>query len=441
MARPAPDLGQRVDGAVGRALYELKPEAGVGTADTLPLTGDEQRLLASVDTYLDLGRELKEWWRRVFPDGFRERFELSRSQNRPDRSFGFFDAAPIGGARMRLMGNYQHMFYDLPKPYSGTGAARGEWMNRQMREFALRYFMRVSDFREPEVEASSEGGQPPAWLRPVSLCRSRRVQKIGFGFSQLFYKLAGGGVGRFAPEQRSAIVDLRRIGREYEWIVVKVRIFDFSFSYEPFGAAGPSFALPLSEESYLVLSREFISDRAPSEVEPSGRYGVGYAFLKNPNPGLLAYGPGDFDAAIELIDFFVAPDGRVRVAMVFVANRPRRILDLSLDPMQWARRLAQFAGGGRLPEWLAPLDRLARSSPLGWLSVDPVYGGIAAANLASGGLARRLLCLSRRTLEEEFLIKHFMQHYQTVAGSLHTWRQVPDWLDEEALPDWALQGV
>lgn len=446
------DLRRRFDAGLGRAVQRiLNPadQAAPGN-DTAPRpieigADEEQTLLGSVDTYLERGRDLHRWWRTVFPDGFEDRFDLSRSFDRADSSFGFFDTAPVDGRRMAVMGNYQRMFYDRPKPFAGSSEERGDWIRRQMREFVLRYFMRVSDFRGPEVVASSEGAQPSPWLRPISLCRPRRDPTIGFGFSQLYFKTKTGEIGRFAPDERYRIVDLRQLKDRYEWIVVKVRIFDFAFSYQPFGEAGPSLTLPLAEESYLALSADLISDSTtPNQAAGTGiqgRYGIGYAFIQNPEQGLLGYGPGEFEAALEIIDFLVDDDGRVSVGMIFVSNRPRRILNLSLDPTDWGTRMAELANGGRRPRWLDPFDALARRSPFRRLGFDPIYSGIDAANLLTGGLAQRLLCVSRRTLEEEFLIKHFEQHYETVATSLHTWRRIPDWLDTEALPESARRGI
>jgi hypothetical protein len=38
------------------------------------------------------------------------------------------------------------------------------------------------------------------------------------------------------------------------------------------------------------------------------------------------------------------------------------------------------------------------------------------------------------------LVKHYQQTHETLEGSLFTWRQVPDWLDRDALPHWVLTG-
>jgi hypothetical protein len=190
-----------------------------------------------------------------------------------------------------------------------------------------------------------------------------------------------------------------------------------------------------------VLSRDFIThtdDPAPGVL---GRYGLGYAFIKDPAGGVLAWGPGQFDAAIEIIDFLSFEDGRVRVEMAFVANRPERILKVSLNPVSWSFTLANLMTFGLSSRFLAPLQDLLAHLPFSSANIDPVYTFIWLANALSGGQAAQQLCLSTEELDRQFLVKHFMQHYQTVAGALHTWRQIPDWLDTSALPEWVVRGV
>jgi hypothetical protein len=49
--------------------------------------------------------------------------------------------------------------------------------------------------------------------------------------------------------------------------------------------------------------------------------------------------------------------------------------------------------------------------------------------------------VSLEQLEKAFLVQHFKQHYETILGSLATWRRFPDWLDEKNLPTWVTSGV
>lgn len=407
-----------------------------------PWSDDELTLLDSVELYLARGRELLAWWNDVSPrDGFARRFELGRTFNEADTSFGFFDELTVDGRPMPAMGNFQEMFYDQPKTPAGVSPeASATWMRDQMRQFALRYFMRVSDFRAPEGFA--EVWQPPSsgLFEPLSWCPKPDSGLRGFGFQQLFYKRRDGEVGRFPQEERFSVVDVRELGPTYEWIVVKVCIFDFKFTFAPLGPALPQVVVPLAEDSYLVLSRDFVVDQERPSPDVLGRYGIGYSFIKNPRPGTLGYGPGEFEAAIETITFEVFADGTVRVPMVFVANRPQRIVNLRVDPVGWGLTLADWMSLGLARPFLEPLRRALAGLPTSAGELDPVYAYIDFANAVSGGLSSETLCISREQLDRDFLLQHFMQHYQTIAGSLAVWRLVPDWLDEARLPDWAVRG-
>lgn len=407
-----------------------------------PYSEDEIALLDSVESFLARGRELLAWWDATYPrDAFAHRFELGRTFNDADTSFGFFDEVTVEGRPMPAMGNFQEMFYDQPKtPAGASPQAAADWMREQMRQFVLRYFMRVSDFRAPEGFA--ETWQPPSSgiFEPLSWCPRADAGLRGFGFQQLYYKRRDGEIGRFPQDERFAIVDVRELGRTYDWIVVKVCIFDFKFVFAPFGSSLPQVVVPLAEDSYLVLSRDFIVDEERPSRDMLGRYGIGYSFIKNPRPGTIGYGPGEFEAAIETIHFEVFADGSVRVPMVFVANRPERIVNLRLDPLGWGLALADWMTLGMARPFLDPFRRALAGRPTSAGGLDPVYAYIDAANFLSGGLSSQTLCISREQLDRDFLLQHYMQHYQTIAGSLGTWRVVPDWLDDARLPDWVLRG-
>jgi hypothetical protein len=176
---------------------------------------------------------LKQWWEQTdTTNTYTERFEEALTFNRPDTSFGFFDHAPVNGRRMAVMGNVQDMLYDQPKALGGQIEAADQWMRDQVREFVLHYFMRVSDFRQPQGVIENGLRVPPPCLRPFSLCPPEDPRREGFGFSQLFYKLRDTeAIGRFPEEEHFAIVDLRGLGQKYEWIVVQVR--RLFYQYQP----------------------------------------------------------------------------------------------------------------------------------------------------------------------------------------------------------------
>jgi hypothetical protein len=168
---------------------------------------------------------------------------------------------------------------------------------------------------------------------------------------------------------------------------------------------------------------------------------LGYAFIKNPEEQLLGYGPGEFDAAFQQIVFRIYGDGEIRVKLVFVANRPRKIANVPLAPADWALGLADAFSLGVAAPLLTPLRKTMSGAPFRLGSFDPVSIGVDFANLLTGRQAEEQLCISREQLEKAFLLKHFDQHYEMISGALQTWRQIPDWRDEAALPAWVRTGV
>jgi hypothetical protein len=301
--------------------------------------------------------------------------------------------------------------------------------------------MRVSAFREPEAYVPGRRILPPGYLSRLSLCPDEDITRVGFGFRQLYYKLRETGeVGKFPTRERPAIIDLREIGTKYEWVVLRVRIYDFNFTFRPFGPGGPSVVVPLNEQSNLIMSREFIEDADDPAPGSLGRYGMGYAFVRELTPSVTAYGPGEFRAAIETFRFDVQESGEVRVRMVFVADRPERVANVRLDPVDWGFGLADLFSFGLTSRIFAPVKNMLERLPTNVATFDPVFPSISLLNALTANQSSEVLCISRETLEVEFLVKHFMQHYQTMVGSLLTWRQVRDWLDAANLPEWVVAG-
>ena len=409
------------------------------TESTKSLTDDDERRLDEVDKVLTDARDLKRWWdeRRDDRKAYRESFELCATHNRPaESSFGFFDEATVAGKKMQVMGNFQEQFFDSLK-FGGEKPPKKAvaWTRKQMQEFVLNYFMRVSDFSAPVSFPDYDDEPLPVFLRPFSLCPDDETDMEGFGFELAYFKKPGEAPGKFAEEGKYAIVDLRRLLGEkktYEWIVVKVNIFDFDLRLAPFGRGYPFGTVPLTEESYLVLSEDFVTDD-----RAGGRYGFGYGFLRDLGDSLLGYGPGRFDAAFQVVDFHVQDDGEVRSQMAFVANRPRKLVDVSVDPVKWGLGMADMMSFGMFSGMLEPLRSVSRRLPqLPGVDLAQLY--IQTANAMSLGAAERRLCISKKQLEKIFLVQHFAQHYNMVAGALVTWRLIPDWTKD--LPAWVESG-
>lgn len=359
-------------------------------------------LLTEIERSLARGLELKRWQEATGGSAACQRFYPVTTFNRPDTAFSFFDSAPFTPGGYPVMGDVKDLLYDRPK-YDGARAAAAQWMCRQIREFALVYALRVMDTRRPEVLPEPAADPSPLLLRPFSWCPPATVQRQGFGYSQLYYKLRDGRAGSFPPAERSAILDLREVRERYRWIAMSVRIFDFDLEFSPFGPELPSVRIPMRKEQLVVISPDFIVDRDRPAPGVLGEYGFGYAIVREPEQGLLSYGPGHFEAGYALLHFRVLEDGEARLREVFTVNRPYRLLNVS--------------------------------------SLSPIFSSIALVNLLSAGMAKRWLCISREQIEKDMLIKHFLQTYGSVAELIVTWRQVANWLDRAALPAWALTGI
>lgn len=372
------------------------------TPGALTWTDLDRDVLSNVESCLATGLELKHWWELTgFANAYQDRFELTRTFNQPDTTFGFFDEVEVRGHRLPVMGAVDDLLYDQSR-HPPTQSLRD-----QLREFVLHYFLRISAFEQPE---STFDPKP---------------QFGGFGYSQHYYKLLDSGfIGKFPESSRFAITDLREIGEKYRWIVAKVHIFDFNIVVRPLGLDAPQIVIPLNEESYLVLSPDFIFNRQASAPNTVAEYGFGYAFLtRTANSGVLAYGPGHFEAAFELIQFRLLSSGEIRVHLTFIANRPRRLLNLSLNPVDWTFKLAGVASFGLTDRLFGSLKNLADAVP----GEGPIFDPFSYVD--------------REWLDKRFLLQHFQQHYQMITGSLLTWRQIPNWLDADALPAWVLTGT
>jgi len=446
-----PSSGQQRRKHSGKSAGRLGTHAhagGVMTPATTPLTttphagaaasgNSPQSILPLVEKYLARGRALRNWFQAFNATGDRSGcFDLIKTFNRPEFSYGFFADLPAPDGAIPIIGSVQEMLYDRTRVPEAESGVDYLWLRSQLHEFVLRYFLRISSFRP--AEETCDALKPGLAARsPVNWCTTPTDDREGFGFTQWFAKLAGSGeIVQFPHEQRETICDLREIGPVYEWLVLKVNIYDFTFRFNLLKPGGPALALPLPESSYLVVTREFIHDETGTE---GATYGFGYAFIHSADDSFLAYGPGQFDAAWQQIEFQIQPQGEIKARLVFVANEPVNITRIDLNPVSLGMRLADWATRGAAAPVLDPLARWTPELLRPLSAVDPVTAFIDLANRLTGGAAKSV-CISRRHLAKVFLYQHYLQHYQAVSGSLTTWRQIPDWTDEAALPDWVRSG-
>src|SRR5882724_3419767 len=131
-------------------------------------TEHERAVLANVAADLAKGAALRRWFMDAWGNGrFDQRFDMTSTDRDSEASIGFFGIADLPeGVRMPVMGNAQLMFFDR----SRVGADGAAEFARQLREFVLRYFLRVASFQQPE-----DVGR-----------RSQADTHRGFGYTQHF---------------------------------------------------------------------------------------------------------------------------------------------------------------------------------------------------------------------------------------------------------------
>jgi hypothetical protein len=397
------------------------------------LTTLERNVLASAEPSLANGLALKAWLDGAFADNsFEERFALTLSGYRHENSFGFFGRARLpDGSMLPVMGNVQEMFFDQQRDgaHHPQSIAR---VNRELREFVLRYFLRVTSFAQPEPAAAGIVGQTSNTLDEGDL--------DGFGYTQYFYKSAhDGSVNRFSKDDRFRMVDAREIGPLYRWTLGHVNFWNFRMTGDFPGGLGLGWSVAIPTECFIVFPSEFVIDRANPEPGVLGEYGMGYVAILDPYPTVINFGPGHFSAAIQLFHWRVYANGEIRARLIFVSNRIRNATEVTVDPVSWALQLGNFASFGLAKPFLRPIENLWNATPKPTVRVDPVFGAGDIINRLTGGAARHW-AIDRVQFDRNLLYKHFSEHYVAVSGAGATWREVPDWLDEKAIPSYVKEG-
>src|SRR5947209_9242782 len=96
------------------------------------LTDHDLAILARVEESLSDGLALKRWCeQREATADYAEHFELVRTSNPSDTSYGFFDRATLGDRTLPVMGVIEDLLYDQPNQ------GPSERLRDEFREFVL----------------------------------------------------------------------------------------------------------------------------------------------------------------------------------------------------------------------------------------------------------------------------------------------------------------
>ena len=410
------------------------------------LTQQDAEIFPNIATCDRLGRELKDWWENIHQrDAFSDKFQLFKQFNRPDYSFGFLETADLPSGRYALMGEHQDLFFDSIKsiPIEPVERRSADWMNAQIRAFALHYFMRITSSRA--TDAYPEQGDPLPFLRWLSQCPSTPDRRKDIGFYQLYGKrIDTGKVQVFAKADQPAVVDMHQLGTRYDWVLLKARLFDFTLTNPGPSIAGYRFPLTVTDNNeylYGLLTPYFNIDRQHPEEGVLGEYGMGFSIVAPP-PGQspLTIGPEVFTLGMNFFRFKVFADGSVRLTITFCCNQLKGILQLPVSPINWGLIFADLASFGRGRRLLRPIERMAARLPLSQTRIDPLFQSIEALNLLTGDAAKRDYCISTEAVCKFILRKHGRVFTHLAGDGVRVFRLIQDWLDTATLPRWVIRG-
>ncbi|MEM7586778.1 MAG: hypothetical protein AAF560_25535 [Acidobacteriota bacterium] len=345
----------------------------------------EHQLLSSVEAELAKGLALARWWQREGGKGPNaQRFELIANE-RGEGAYGIHQQANVPGlGNLLVNAAVQKIPFTRPKPRVGEERDAADWTGRQIREFALRYFLRSTGYADAQSYPDLGQAPLPTYLRLFGWCPVEGLRVGGTVFRQMYFK-RDGRVGKFTRHERQAIIDLRTIGPIFDWVVLAGQVFDASMSFSLSHPNSPKLSLPLQREIYMILTPELVFDQsgASSPEGALGRFGSGYIFLEH-DPTRL----GSFSPAFETIVFQVSELGETEMHMALVARKPGLPVRISVNP-----------------------ERM-RALLTGTMSQDDIM--------------------------DEFLYEHLLEQRALAFNSLKTWNLVPDWLDQSKLPPWLL---
>lgn len=384
------------------------------------LTDNDKAILANVDTAIRQGRELNLWWQGNKSAVTRIPF-MRQLHNPPEWNYGFLENAVTSAGSLPVAGVIQCQLYSSP---GGPGAKITkpdlEFISSQAHEFMMRHFMRLTSADDPAAASRS-----------------------GWGYRQVYYKLAKDGkIRKFPENQQTKIVDLREIGPVYDWIVFQVRIFGFDISIDLSPGEGPKLQVNTEQPVYTVLTPDFVVQHPKSGIHPArdgivATYGYGYSVVPDTTrQSIIAALPSAIDNTLETLRLDVHEDGRVWACMDFITPQPAKILNT--DPVSLGFRVADFFSFGTASRVLAPLKKaLTEIVP----SPDPVYTGISLLNAATANAASDYLSIDKRHLFMKLMALHYTDVYDMYNLSASHFRQVDDWTDTASLPDWARFGT
>lgn len=284
----------------------------LGTASGA-LTPHDRFLIEKTEEAIRDGVQLAQWCRSGDREGKLKLFPLDlgkqyRVRNKPE---GFLDELVVNGKTLGVMGALQTNWFGATK---ATAA--------DVRSFVFRDFLPMANWTYPD-------GYPG-----------------GFTTTQSLYRTAKGEYGKFSGTDGLGMIDWRRLGPEYEWVLLTVLIHDFVMDFGPYRKR-------FDEAACVSPAAQFVHD-----VKTPGMaldLTVGYPFVAYaPIPNSFGFGPGKFGVAIKTYTWLLSEAGELTVKMCFAAApRCQKVFDFGPnvpDPIYGGARFLAKLTGGAFPE-------------------------------------------------------------------------------------------
>jgi len=285
----------------------------------LSLTDKERSLAEKTEISLHTGRQLIRWYREASESAKLNFYTLDKTDDTLIQAFN--DRTTIDGKPVSVMGCVQSLrFRRLNPPPAGLESETLESF------VAKRYFKSCT------------------WQHDDGL-------PGGMGFQALLGKEASGSYLRIPEAERKTIPDLNLVGREFEWLLLQVDLYDFVRSIPQMRPYVKTLSKFIKEAAYLGVHRDMMGGDFKPSPGVVAECRLGYSFVPaTVYPNIFGYGPGRFGAAFKLFHFEVRETGEVQITMSFLtAPRSEKVFYLwGFDPVYPAVQVADWLTLGML---------------------------------------------------------------------------------------------
>lgn len=275
------------------------------------------------------GVEMLAWWKSTFSEHQVKKFHLVEG-GKTTTMQGFYDDLSINGASTSVMGCLQSFrFPRAAKPSSDPGGSLDSFVHGD--------YFRVCRWKH-------EDGLPG-----------------GFGYQALLYKEKATGAYAAFPRSEDFCIDLSLVGKQYEWVLLQVDIFDFVRSFPPLKRFAKTLSRIIKESAYIVVHEDFMRGTFPPAEGVRVERGLGYSFVPAlVHSNFFGFGPGRFGTALKLFRFGLTNQEEMQIDLAFVvAPRSQKVLYLrGFDPVYTIINLLDTVTFGKLGLRQRAHDRL-----------------------------------------------------------------------------------